>query len=95
MFNRKQNFSKSLFQSSVTDVTPKKEVVLDTLPLTQKLSIEFAKQNVEKKQAIPGSTLLKKLYKEQKKDKDNNKEKIKDNISKYTNSINDIIKDIT
>jgi hypothetical protein len=95
MFNHKRNFKKSFFQSSVIDVTPKKEIVLDTLPFTQKLSFEYAKQNVEKKQAIPGSTLLKKLYKEQKKDKDNNKDKIKDNISKYTNSINDIIKDIT
>jgi len=95
MFNRKQIFAKSLFQSSVTDVTPKKEIHLETIPLTQKLSIEFAKQNIQKKQAIPGSTLLKKLYKEQKKDKDKNKDKIKDNISKYTNSINDIIKDIT
>ncbi len=106
--NKTSNSWGSLFFTrTATDITPKKEeeVNIDLLPsLTEKLNAENQRKTKEEKRAMPGETLLKKLHKEQKKNKNKNTlnneysndnldiEKQKKNIDKYTNSINHVMK---
>ena len=73
-------------------LTPKKdEINIDLLPsLTEKLNAEHVRKNKEKKRVMPGEALLKKLHKEQKKNK--NKVAESENLDNHENQKKNIDK---
>ena len=88
----------SLYCTASAKIQVKKTdpVNVDLLPLVDKL--KFANESKQEKREMPGAKLLKKLYKENKKKKKYDTDDDDDNelnITKYTNSINDIIKDLS
>jgi hypothetical protein len=92
MFLNKSNSWGSLyFTRKLTDKPTPNITNIDVLPsLPDKLRAESERKTKEKKVAIPGESLLKKLHKQQKKKKVVDSETDDAEMERYTKSINNL-----
>ena len=92
MFLNKSNSWGSLYFTRKSVEKPTEVVSIDLLPsLPEKLRAERERKIVEKKVAIPGESLLKRLHKEQKKKKVVSESDDDDEMDRYTRSINGVM----
>lgn len=92
--NKSSSWGSLYFTRKLTDKpTPKPITNIDVLPsLPDKLRAESERKTKEKKVAIPGESLLKKLHKQQKKKKVEDSETDDAEMERYTKSINSLFK---
>lgn len=89
--NKSSSWDSLFFTRKITDKPPPVVTNIDILPsLPDKLRAESKIKIQEKKVATPGESLLKKLYKEQKKKKPVS-ESDDDEMERYTKSINNVM----